>query len=189
MGRVVCILSPPQIQEMEAVVRQSQTYAQTLQNYNTSLQADVQQEKSRRDELCREKDKLQGQVAELGGMVKSQARLLELEKVRACGHTGVRAHRHAHTGTHARRHAQRAWSPVGGGGLCGCAVGTHTHTYICLTATCPSVSLPGLGACAACLCLYGRVTGCACACIAPGRACACIAPGRLLCGDGANPNV
>jgi hypothetical protein len=27
---------------MEAVVRQSQTYAQTLQNYNTSLQADVQ---------------------------------------------------------------------------------------------------------------------------------------------------
>jgi len=31
-----------QIQEMEAVVRQSQSYAQTLQNYNTSLQADVQ---------------------------------------------------------------------------------------------------------------------------------------------------
>jgi hypothetical protein len=27
---------------MEAVVRQSQAYAQTLQNYNTSLQADVQ---------------------------------------------------------------------------------------------------------------------------------------------------
>jgi hypothetical protein len=31
-----------QLQEMEAVVRQSQTYAQTLQNYNTSLQTDVQ---------------------------------------------------------------------------------------------------------------------------------------------------
>jgi hypothetical protein len=31
-----------QVQEMEAVVRQSQAYAQTLQNYNTSLQADVQ---------------------------------------------------------------------------------------------------------------------------------------------------
>jgi hypothetical protein len=31
-----------QIAEMEAVVRQSQSYAQTLQNYNTSLQADVQ---------------------------------------------------------------------------------------------------------------------------------------------------
>jgi hypothetical protein len=27
---------------MEAVVRQSQSYAQTLQNYNTSLQTDVQ---------------------------------------------------------------------------------------------------------------------------------------------------
>jgi hypothetical protein len=42
---------------------------------------DVQQEKVRRDELSREKDKLQGQVAELGGLVKSQERLLELEKV------------------------------------------------------------------------------------------------------------
>lgn len=41
----------------------------------------VQQEKARRDELSREKDKLQGQVAELGGLVKSQERLLELEKV------------------------------------------------------------------------------------------------------------
>jgi hypothetical protein len=40
-----------------------------------------QQEKTRRDELHKEKDKLQGQVAELGGMVKSQQRLLELEKV------------------------------------------------------------------------------------------------------------
>jgi hypothetical protein len=40
-------------------------------------------EKSRRDELAREKDALQAQVAELGGMVKSQERLLELEKV--CG--------------------------------------------------------------------------------------------------------
>jgi hypothetical protein len=42
----------------------------------------LQQEKTRRDELHKEKDKLQGQVAELGGMVKSQQRLLELEKVR-----------------------------------------------------------------------------------------------------------
>lgn len=42
----------------------------------------LQQEKARRDELHKEKDKLQGQVAELGGMVKSQQRLLELEKVR-----------------------------------------------------------------------------------------------------------
>lgn len=41
-------------------------------------------EKGRRDELAREKDALQGQVAELGGMVKSQERLLELEKVRSC---------------------------------------------------------------------------------------------------------
>ena len=31
-----------QIREMEDVVRQSQTYAATLQNYNTSLQTDVQ---------------------------------------------------------------------------------------------------------------------------------------------------
>eukprot|EP00775_Hariotina_reticulata_P007822 gene7822-8019_t len=68
------------VNEMEDVVRQSQGYASTLQNYNTSLQADVQQEKARRDELSREKDKLQGQVAELGGLVKSQERLLELEK-------------------------------------------------------------------------------------------------------------
>jgi hypothetical protein len=42
----------------------------------------LQSEKTRRDELHKEKDKLQGQVAELGGMVKSQQRLLELEKVR-----------------------------------------------------------------------------------------------------------
>lgn len=37
-----CLLVCLQIAEMEAVVRQSQSYAQTLQNYNTSLQADVQ---------------------------------------------------------------------------------------------------------------------------------------------------
>jgi hypothetical protein len=57
----------------------------------------LQMEKSRRDELAREKDALQGQVAELGGMVKSQERLLELEKVwtapllalRVCNHTCV----------------------------------------------------------------------------------------------------
>uniref|UniRef100_A0A383VYM2 Kinesin-like protein n=1 Tax=Tetradesmus obliquus TaxID=3088 RepID=A0A383VYM2_TETOB len=68
------------VKEMEDVVRQSQAYASTLQAYNTSLQGDVQMEKGRRDELAREKDALQGQVAELGGMVKSQERLLELEK-------------------------------------------------------------------------------------------------------------
>lgn len=39
---LVCMCVCVQIQEMEAVVRQSQTYAQTLQNYNTSLQTDVQ---------------------------------------------------------------------------------------------------------------------------------------------------
>lgn len=38
----VHVLTTMQVQEMEAVVRQSQAYAQTLQNYNTSLQADVQ---------------------------------------------------------------------------------------------------------------------------------------------------
>lgn len=47
--------------------------------------AGLQAEKTRRDELHREKDKLQGQVAELGGMVKSQQRLLELEKVSGRG--------------------------------------------------------------------------------------------------------
>lgn len=41
----------------------------------------LQSEKTRRDELSKEKDKLQGQVAELGGLLKSQERLLELEKV------------------------------------------------------------------------------------------------------------
>lgn len=53
----------------------------------------MQVEKSRRDELSREKDSLQGQVAELGGMLKSQERLLELEKV-GCMHaaTAVRAY-------------------------------------------------------------------------------------------------
>lgn len=50
----------------------------------------LQAEKTRRDELHREKDKLQGQVAELGGMVKSQQRLLELEKVWA-GHRCIMA--------------------------------------------------------------------------------------------------
>lgn len=37
-----CCLCALQIAEMEAVVRHSQSYAQTLQNYNTSLQTDVQ---------------------------------------------------------------------------------------------------------------------------------------------------
>jgi hypothetical protein len=50
---------------------------------NTPAAAAVQLEKTRRDELHKEKDKLQGEVAELGGMVKSQQRLLDLEKVRA----------------------------------------------------------------------------------------------------------
>jgi hypothetical protein len=36
-----------QINEMEDVVRQSQGYASTLQNYNTSLQADVQARQSK----------------------------------------------------------------------------------------------------------------------------------------------
>jgi len=49
----------------------------------------LQQEKARRDELSREKDKLQGEVAELGGLVESQERLLELEKVtQATPHPG-----------------------------------------------------------------------------------------------------
>jgi hypothetical protein len=44
---------------MEDVVRQSQSYASTLQSYNTSLQNDLKEEKSKRDEAARERDLLQ----------------------------------------------------------------------------------------------------------------------------------
>lgn len=69
---------------MEDVVRQSQKYSTTLQSYNTSLQNDVLTEKTKRDELARAQEVLQGQVAELGGLVKSQEKMLELERVRGC---------------------------------------------------------------------------------------------------------
>lgn len=36
--------------------------------------------------MAREKDRLQGEVAELGGLLKSQERLLELEKARPGQH-------------------------------------------------------------------------------------------------------
>lgn len=44
---------------MEDVVRQSQSYASTLQSYNTSLQNDLKEEKSKRDEAAKERDMLQ----------------------------------------------------------------------------------------------------------------------------------
>ncbi|GBF87705.1 kinesin [Raphidocelis subcapitata] len=68
------------IREMEEVVRQSQRYSSTLQGYNTSLQNDITAEKARRDEAVRAREELQGQVAELGGLVRSGERMLALEK-------------------------------------------------------------------------------------------------------------
>ncbi len=62
-------------------MRQSQSYSATLQSYNTSLQADINQEKIKRQELERARDLLQAQVAELGGSLKSLEQRLEFEKV------------------------------------------------------------------------------------------------------------
>ncbi len=62
-------------------MRQSQSYSATLQSYNTSLQADINQEKLKRQELERARDLLQAQVAELGGSLKSLEQLLHFEKV------------------------------------------------------------------------------------------------------------
>lgn len=70
-----------QIKEMEDVVRQSQAYSSTLQSYNTSLQNDLKEEKSKRDEAARERDLLQGKAAELGGLVKSLEQQLSYERV------------------------------------------------------------------------------------------------------------
>lgn len=47
-----------------------------------SLQNDINAEKTRREEIVRAREELQGQVAELGGLVKSTERMLQLEKVR-----------------------------------------------------------------------------------------------------------
>lgn len=46
-----------------------------------SLQNDINAEKARREEVVRAREELQGQVAELGGLVKSNERMLQLEKV------------------------------------------------------------------------------------------------------------
>jgi hypothetical protein len=45
-----------------------------------SLQNDVNAEKAKREEAQRAREELQGQVAELGGLVKSGERMLQLEK-------------------------------------------------------------------------------------------------------------
>lgn len=70
-----------QIREMEDVIRQSQAYSTTLQTYNTTLQNDLKEEKSKRDEAARERDLLQGKVAELGGQAKSLEQQLSYERV------------------------------------------------------------------------------------------------------------
>ena len=44
---------------MEDVVRQSQAYSSTLQSYNTSLQNDLKEEKTKRDGATKERDVLQ----------------------------------------------------------------------------------------------------------------------------------
>ena len=61
-------------------MRQSQRYSATLQAYNTSLQNDMDAEKARREDAARAKEALEGRVAELGGLVKSNERMLSLEK-------------------------------------------------------------------------------------------------------------
>jgi len=45
-----------------------------------SLQNDLNAEKARRDEVVKAREELQGQVAELGGLVKSGERMLQLEQ-------------------------------------------------------------------------------------------------------------
>jgi hypothetical protein len=56
----LCFLSHwLQLKELEDVVRHSQAYAGTLQGYNTTLQAELREEKSGRETAGRERDTLQ----------------------------------------------------------------------------------------------------------------------------------
>lgn len=68
------------VKEMEELVRQSQKYSTMLQSYNTNLQNDITWEKTKREELQKARDELTGQVAELGGKVKSLEQLMQFEK-------------------------------------------------------------------------------------------------------------
>jgi hypothetical protein len=60
----------------------------TQQQTQPSLQNDINAEKARRDEVVKAREELQSQVAELGGLVKSGERMLQLEKVREGGAAG-----------------------------------------------------------------------------------------------------
>lgn len=72
-----------QIKGMEDVVQQGQSYSATLQSYNTALQTDLSQERTRREEAGAARDTLQAQVSELSGKVKALEGRLEFEQVRA----------------------------------------------------------------------------------------------------------
>ena len=78
---------PPavQIKGMEEVMHHSQSYSSTLQSYNTTLQADLNSEKSKREEIGVLRDALQGQVAELSGRLKGAEERLQFDQVRAGG--------------------------------------------------------------------------------------------------------
>jgi hypothetical protein len=99
---------------MEELVAQSQKYSTTLQTYNTSLQADINTEKAKRDELQISRDLLQSQVAELRGLHKSLEQTIQNEKVGrgAFTHTHTHTHTHIHTYIHTQTH-------------------TYTNTYTC----------------------------------------------------------
>ena len=70
---------------MEEVMHHSQSYSSTLQSYNTTLQADLNSEKSKREEIGVLRDALQGQVAELSGRLKGAEERLQFDQVRAGG--------------------------------------------------------------------------------------------------------
>jgi kinesin family protein C1 len=71
---------------MDEVMRQSQSYSSTLQSYNTSLQADIKEEKQKREEASCQRDLLQGQAAEISGRVKNLEQLLQFETVSKSQH-------------------------------------------------------------------------------------------------------
>lgn len=70
-----------QIKGMEEVMHHSQSYSSTLQSYNTTLQADLNSEKGKREEVGVLRDALQGQVAELSGRLKGAEERLQFDQV------------------------------------------------------------------------------------------------------------
>jgi chromosome segregation ATPase len=74
---------PLQCRELEAVLHQVQAYSSTLQQYNTTLQAEVNVAKEHSQELQLQRDALQKQLASAEGTEASLKSLLNVEKVTA----------------------------------------------------------------------------------------------------------